>query len=152
VFAGDTNITYERFFERWRHLWEGQHEGLIELGLIPDAQRMADFYAMCDAFVLPSRTDCFAIVQVESLLAGTPLVTSDIPGAREVVRVTGAGTLVPSGDPAGIADGIVRVLAEPDRYRPSAAVVRAVFNPQDSLMEYEALMTRVLHQRVARSG
>ena len=66
--------------------------------------------------------------------------------------MTGAGTLVPSGDPAGIADGIVRVLAEPDRYRPSAADIREVFNPQDSLMEYEALMTRVLHLRVARSG
>jgi glycosyltransferase involved in cell wall biosynthesis len=147
VFAGETDIAYERFFERWRHLWEGQHEGLIELGLIPDAQRMADFYAMCDAFVLPSRTDCFAIVQVESLLAGTPLVTSDIPGAREVVRVTGAGTLVPSGDPAAIADGIMRVLADPDRYRPSAADVRAVFDAQDSLKEYEALMTRVLRRR-----
>jgi indole-3-glycerol phosphate synthase len=54
---------------------------------------------------------------------------------------------VPSGDPAGIADGIVRVLAEPDRYRPSAALVRAVFDPQDSLKEYEALMTRVLRRR-----
>ena len=82
---------------------------------------MADFYAMCDAFVLPSRTDCFAIVQVESLLAGTPLVTSDIPGAREVVRVTGAGTLVPSGDPAGIADGIV---AGACRARPVPAIGR----------------------------
>jgi hypothetical protein len=60
--------------------------------------------------------------------------------------VTGAGTLVPSGDPAGIADGIVRVLAEPDRYRPSAAVVRAVFDPRDSLKEYEALMTRILRR------
>jgi hypothetical protein len=39
------------------------------------------------------------------------------------------------------------VLADPDRYRPSAAVVRAVFDPQDSLKEYEALMTRVLRRR-----
>jgi hypothetical protein len=61
--------------------------------------------------------------------------------------VTGAGTLVPSGDPAAIADGIVRVLADPDRYRPSAADVRAVFDAQDSLKEYEALMTRVLRRR-----
>jgi glycosyltransferase involved in cell wall biosynthesis len=147
VFAGETGIAYERFFERWRRLWERERDWLVELGLIPDAQRMADFYAMCDAFVLPSRTDCFAIVQVESLLAGTPLVTSDIPGAREVVRVTGAGTLVPVGDPAGIADGIVRVLAEPDRYRPSAQAVRAVFDPQRSLDEYEGLMTRVFRRR-----
>ena len=150
VFAGETGIAYERFFERWRHLWERQRDGLIELGLIPDPQRMADFYAMCVAFVLPSRTDCFAIVQVESLLAGTPLVTSDIPGAREVVQVTGAGTLVPAGDPVGIADGIGRVLAEPDRYRPSAAAVRAIFDPRRSLTAYEELFTGVLRRRAER--
>lgn len=150
VFAGETAITYERFFERWRPLWERQRDGLTELGLIPDAQRMADFYAMCDAFVLPSRTDCFAIVQVEALLAGTPLVTSDIPGAREVVRATGAGTLVPAGDPAGIAEGIARVLADPDRYRPTASAVRAVFDPQRSLEGYEELMAGILRRR--RSG
>jgi glycosyltransferase involved in cell wall biosynthesis len=149
VFAGETGITYERFFERWRRLWGRQRDALTELGLIADAQRMADFYAMCEVFVLPSRTDCFAIVQVEALLAGTPLVTSDIPGAREVVRVTGAGTLVPAGDPSGIADGIVRVLGEPDRYRPSASAVRAVFDPQRSLSQYEELMTRTLRRRTS---
>ena len=105
VFAGDTHIAYERFFERSLPFLEPVREAVIELGLVGDPRRMADFYAMCDVFVLPSRTDCFAIVQVEALLSGTPLVTSDIPGAREVVRVTGAGTLVPPGDSPALADG-----------------------------------------------
>jgi glycosyltransferase involved in cell wall biosynthesis len=147
VFAGDTDVVYERFVDRFRPLLERQRDTLTELGLVRDPQQMANFYAMCDVFVLPSRTDCFAIVQVEALLSGTPLVTSDIPGAREVVRVTGAGTLVPAGDPPGIADGIVRVLDDPDRYRPEAAAIRETFDPERSVAEYEEMMTRVLRAR-----
>jgi glycosyltransferase involved in cell wall biosynthesis len=147
IFAGDTAIPYERFADRFRPLLEQQRSALTELGLVLDPQQMANFYAMCDVFVLPSRTDCFAIVQVEALLSGTPLVTSDIPGAREVVRVTGAGTLVPAGDPGGIADGIVRVLDDPDHYRPEAKAIRETFDPEHSVAEYEDVMTRLVRAR-----
>lgn len=143
VFAGELNVAYERFAERCRALLEPERATITELGLLSDPQLMADFYAMCDVFVLPSRTDCFAIVQVESLLSGTPLVTSDIPGAREVVRVTGAGVLVPARDSHGLAAGIVRVLQDPAIYRPDPAVVRDVFDPIRSIDRYEGLMERV---------
>jgi glycosyltransferase involved in cell wall biosynthesis len=68
VFAGESQIVYERFFERSLPYLEPVRDLVIELGLLSDPQTMADYYSMCDVFVLPSRTDCFAIVQVESLL------------------------------------------------------------------------------------
>ena len=39
--------------ERCRHLVETQSGALTRLGLLRDRQQMADFYAMCDVFVLP---------------------------------------------------------------------------------------------------
>jgi glycosyltransferase involved in cell wall biosynthesis len=147
AFAGEKDIGYERFFERCRPLYEGQRDAIVELGLLPDHQQMANFYAMSDVFTLPSRTDCFAIVQVEALLSGTPLVTSDIPGAREVVRVTGAGRLVRMGDPRSIADGLLEVLEDPEGYRPKRELVREVFDPERSLVGYEALMRAILRVR-----
>ena len=150
VFAGDTDIAYERFFERCRELVEAQSGALTRLGLLRDRQEMADFYAMCDVFVLPSRSDSFAAVQVEALLSGTPLVSTDIPGAREVVRATGSGRLVPPGDPVALADGIVEVLANPAPYRPSPEAVRAVFDPGRSVSEYEELMLRLVRGRLGR--
>ena len=80
-------------------------------------------------------------------MSGTPLVTSDIPGAREVIRATGAGTLVRPHDPLAIAEGIMRVLDQPEHYRPVADSVRSVFDPERSLDLYEALMGHLIERR-----
>jgi glycosyltransferase involved in cell wall biosynthesis len=144
LFAGDTDVAYETFFAQWRPLFEEQSAHLTHLGLLRDAQQMANFYAMADVFVLPSRTDCFAIVQIEALLSGTPLITTDIPGAREIVRVTGAGRLVRPKDPRALAGGIVEVLQNPESVEPNPNDVRGTFDPERSLDEYEELLLKLV--------
>jgi glycosyltransferase involved in cell wall biosynthesis len=150
VFAGDTDVAYERFFDRWRSLFERESAHLTHLGLLLDAQQMANFYAMADVFVLPSRTDCFAIVQIEALLSGTPLVTTDIPGAREIVKVTGGGRLVRPQDPEALAEGIVEVLQQPEPLAPSRDAIRGVFDPDSAIDEYEELLLRLVESRRGR--
>ncbi|NLD42833.1 MAG: glycosyltransferase family 4 protein, partial [Chloroflexi bacterium] len=113
VYAGETRVVYERFYERCLPLLEAQRDHVLELGLITDPQRMADYYALCDVFVLPSRTDCLASVQVEAMLSGTPVVATNIPGAREVVKATGMGLLVPPRDERALAEGLTKVLDDP---------------------------------------
>lgn len=144
VFAGETNVAYEDFYMRCQPLIEANAERLVALGLVTDRQRLADYYAMCDLFVLPSRTDCFAVVQVEAMLCGTPVVVSDIPGAREPVRVTGMGLRVPPGDPAALADGIVQVLQNPTHYARERGEIEAIFDPQASVAAYERLVGELL--------
>ncbi|KPV53004.1 glycosyl transferase family 1 [Kouleothrix aurantiaca] len=150
VYAGETQVVYEPFFERWRHLLDKHQDAISILGLIRDPQKMANFYAMCDIFALPSRTDCFPSVQIEALMSGTPLVTADIPGAREVVQVTGLGRMVAPRDPQALADGIVALLNDPHPYQPTRERVQAVFSPARSLDEYEALMQQLVGE--AQSG
>ena len=53
--------------------------------------------------------------------------------------------------PAGIADGIVRVLDDPDRYRPETTAIRETFDPERSMTEYEERLTRLARTR-NRSG
>lgn len=143
VFAGETNVVYEQFYERWSAVFEGLQGVLVSVGLLLDRQRLADFYAMCDLFVLPSRTDCFAAVQLEALLCGTPVVATDIPGAREVVSVTGLGRLCPAGDPVALAAAIIESLRAP-LPRPSRAEVAAHFDPATAIDRYEALLLKVV--------
>lgn len=141
IFAGEQRVVYEDFFERCQALIEPFADRVTLLGLIDDQLRMAEFYAMCDLFVLPSRTDMMALVQIEAMLCGVPVVATDIPGARVVVGETGFGLLAPPEDPAGLAETVIAALGQRDRLRPTRAAVRKVFDPSISLDRYEALLS-----------
>lgn len=144
VYAGELNVVYEHFYDRWKHLIEQHRDHITILGLIKDPKRLAQFYAMCDAFCLPSRTDCFPSVQIEAMLSGAPVVTSDIPGAREVVKVTSMGRLARPGDPVALADALVEVLGNRERYTRTHEQIREVFDTTRTIDEYEALLAGML--------
>jgi rhamnosyl/mannosyltransferase len=49
--------------------------------------KLPEYYAACDVLVLPSvsRLEAFGLVMLEALSSGKPVITSDMPGMREVV-------------------------------------------------------------------
>ncbi|MBP1465004.1 glycosyltransferase [Candidatus Chloroploca sp. M-50] len=147
VFAGERNVVYDDFYAICRPLIEAEQEHITFLGLIKDRERLASFYAMLDLFVLPSHTDMMAITQVEALLCGTPVVATDIPGARVVVRETGFGQLAPPHDPPGLARTILATLAKRERYRPSRDVVCRIFDTDQTMNAYEQLLARLVQTR-----
>jgi len=81
---------------------------------------VAELMAAADVMLLPSRSEGLANVWVEALASGTPVVTCDVGGAREVIDRPEAGALV-TPDPAAIAAAIRAILAKP----PEQAAVRA---------------------------
>jgi phosphatidylinositol alpha-mannosyltransferase len=65
--------------------------------------------------------ESFGIVLLEALASRTPVVCSDIPGYRDVVRDDVEGRLVAPGDPAALGEAI-RALAVRRRHREDLAV------------------------------
>jgi len=112
-------------------------------------QELAAFYAACDVTVLPSlnRTESFGLVQVESMLSGTPVVASALPGVRVPIATTGMGIAVPPGDVRALAEAIVTVLGSPGRYRRSRSAVEAEYSVARTADGYERLLQDLIHSR-----
>jgi glycosyltransferase involved in cell wall biosynthesis len=72
--------------------------------------------------VLPSDAEGFGLVLIEAMAAGVPVVATNVPGIRDVVRDGQTGLLVPPRSPAALAGAIARLAAdEPLRRRLVAA-------------------------------
>jgi glycosyltransferase involved in cell wall biosynthesis len=80
-------------------------------GNVPHAELPA-LFAAADVMVLPSEREGLANVWVEALACGTPLVITDVGGAREVVDRPEAGRLV-ARNAGAIADGVRDIVAAP---------------------------------------
>lgn len=141
VFAGEYDIAYEDTWERHQSLVQQYKDQLIFLGLIEDRRSLANFYAACDVVVLPSDTECFALVQVEAMLSGTPMVMTDIPGGRVPVQVTGMGRLAKAGDAESIGTQVVEILRDPDSYQFSRDYIEQCFSFEETVNRYETIFT-----------
>ena len=141
VFAGQHQIPYESYWPRHKPLVDRYQDQLVFLGIVPSPQDMADFYAACDVLALPSDTECFALVQVEAMLCGTPVVMTDTPGGRVPVQLTGMGKIVPRNDWQALGEGIVEVLSNRGRYVRPAAEIERHFSAGETVSRYEELFT-----------
>jgi Glycosyltransferase len=82
--------------------------GVVHRGTIPfgDAQRVIATY---DALLLPSRFDGWGVVVNEALLAGTPVICSDMVGAAALLERDGGGLVYPAMDAAALAAILTRL-------------------------------------------
>jgi len=90
----------------------GLTEFVQRVGLVPP-DRMPEIMAAVDIVVHASLREGLARVLPQALIAGKPVVSYDIDGAREVVLPEVTGLLVPTRDRQGLADALVRLAKDP---------------------------------------
>jgi glycosyltransferase involved in cell wall biosynthesis len=114
-------------------------------------EELPPFYGALDCLLVTSvnSTESFGLVQVEAMLCGTPVVASDLPGVRQPVRMTGMGEVVPVGDPAALAQGITKVLADRVHYVRPRVDVERVYNLDVTVSGYERLFAEELQKKSA---
>lgn len=87
-------------------------EGVVTwLGHVDD---MASLLASVDVVVLPSHREGLPRTLVEAAACGLPLITTDVPGCREVVSDGVDGLLVPKGNSEALAQAIRRLREDPE--------------------------------------
>ncbi len=93
--------------------------GVLDFEHMPP-EELVEIYAMADLFFFPSRIETFGRVLLESMAAGTPVVTTDCLGCRDVVAHGKYGVMVPVDD----TDEMIRALATLTRDRKSLQALR----------------------------
>lgn len=86
-------------------------EGVVECpGWVAD---MPTLLATCHLVCLPSYREGLPKSLIEAAAAGKAIVTTDVPGCREVVRNGDNGFLVPPRDVDALADALARLIENP---------------------------------------
>jgi glycosyltransferase involved in cell wall biosynthesis len=128
------------YMRKLEPLFERFHRQYVHVGTL-NPRQMATFFAACQVTTLPSinSTETFGLVQIESMLCGTPVVASDLPGVRMPTALTGMGRVVPIRDSHGLADGLLDVLTNRAKYIRPRAEIAAQFSPDVVAEKYESL-------------
>jgi glycosyltransferase involved in cell wall biosynthesis len=126
-------------------LMEKHGDHYQQLGALHGAELTA-FYKNLDVLVIPSlnSTESFGLVQIEAMVNGVPVVSSNLPGVRQPVTMTGMGEVVPIGDHESLAQGVIKVLDNRVRYLRSVELIAESFSPRQTAIEYVHLFEELL--------
>lgn len=117
------------------------------LGYVSD-ERLRALYSTADIAVVPARYESFGQVASEAQAAGTPVVSFDATGLRDVVDHEETGYTATPYDPEALADGIRWMCADESRRRELGLAARQKaetdFAVETVVREYRELYERVI--------
>ena len=103
---------------------------------------------LADVFVFPSRTEGMPNALLEAMATGKAIVTTNVPGCRDLIQHGRNGLLVPAQDPPRLADAMKRLLCDrplADRLAAAAAeIVEARYTFARCVDRYESLYQDIL--------
>jgi glycosyltransferase involved in cell wall biosynthesis len=106
-----------------------------------------------DCYVLLSLFEGLPVALLEAMAGGLPIVATDVPGTRDVIKDRQNGLLVPLNDPAAAASQISRLIqSETLRHEMGSAARRdflAHYQIADSAQAFKELYTTMIDEHRA---
>lgn len=132
--------------------------GLVqELGLVQHVDMLGErsdvpaLLKQASFFVGSSRTEGISLTLLEAMAVGLPIVTTAVGGNPEIVQEGLTGYLVPSEDPAALANGICRMLEREQEWNSMGVVARERveehFCIRRMIATYEQAYSKLLHSK-----
>lgn len=115
-------------------------DSVVWMGKLNDPE-LAGFYRSIDVLVLPStqKLEAFGMVQIEAMMSGCPVVSSDLPGVRIPVEKTGMGIVVPHGRTENLSRAIIKVLKNRSEFIKKRSYINSYFGIEKTISEYEKI-------------
>lgn len=104
----------------------GVSERCIFSGQVPH-RKVLKKMSTATATVVPSRSEAFGLVNIESMAVRTPVIASAVGGIKEIIRDGIDGFLVPPDDPEALAAALKKVLSSPALRNEMSAQARQRF-------------------------
>lgn len=101
-------------------------EGYVRLDGQVSFGQLAQAYAECDIFCLPSLQEGFGLVYLEAMAAGKPVVCCAGTAVEELVEDGAHGVVVPPRDDASLADALAHLLDDAQARRRMGVAGRAM--------------------------
>ncbi len=118
------------------------------LGLRQDIPRIL---AVLDVFALPSLSEGLSMAILEAMVAGKPVIATDVGGNPELVENAKTGYLVPSQSSQALADRLISLLTNRERALEFGKIgqlrAQGQFNLQSMVQAYQSLYDQCIEAR-----
>ncbi|MDO8512204.1 MAG: glycosyltransferase family 4 protein [bacterium] len=119
------------------------------VGTVP-YEKLHESYQGADIFVLTSESEGMPAVTLEAMGCGLPIVTTNIPGNREIVQEGVNGYLVNVGDTEKLATSLSKLITDEQLRKQMGTASRASvqsYEWREIIKRYENILTEIYHDK-----
>ncbi len=110
---------------------------------------LSKFYSPLSVFTLPSinSLEAFGLVQLEAMFCGIPVVASDLPGVRTIVKKTKMGLIATRKDENELAKQLITVLKNRQKYVQDPNKILKLYSNESSQKKFEQLYRSIIDDK-----
>ena len=132
---------------------EKQFEARVKFtGLIKNRHDMADLYRAADYFVFPSRKEGLPNVVLEAMASGLPVVVSDIPGLKNVIKDGKNGVIFPSEDINALTTALQSLIMNAETRMRFGSCARRYILEAHSFPVWQASLSEIYRSMISATG
>ncbi|MCL2403066.1 MAG: glycosyltransferase [Coriobacteriia bacterium] len=126
------------------------HLTVKEFGWIDDSAKLANLYAACDVFVMPSEAEAFGLMAIEAMMSARLVICCEDTALPKVIGAPDKGIAIPSSDSTSLRSVLKHLSNSPDEIKIRAKESRELALARYSHSQYLNQLISHYSQAVAK--